>query len=234
MSRTSALHQLQQIDLGLDQHHQRLAEIAQLLGESQAVQQAQAALAAAQAQLDEINRAIKRLDNEAHDTRQKRKSAEQRLYGGNVKNPKELEDLQQKIASLNKYAATLDDRQLDAMIELEDAQTALQEATRQLQQLTGEWQTTQADLKAEEQTRQTEVAALRARQQTARQHATPADLPTYDKLRQTKHGRPVATLSPDGICGACGISIPTAQRQQARNATELTLCPNCGRIWHVE
>ncbi len=234
MSRFSTLYNLQEIDIALDQHRQRLDEIAQLLGESEEVRAAQARLDTAEAELSATNHTVRRLSEDAQTTRDKRTQTEQRLYSGNVKNPRTLEDLQQEIEALNRYANTLDDRQLDAMIEVEEAEAPVATARRQLDELTQAWQTNQSDLLAEQQTHQAEVVTLENNRKPAHQRVTPADLPAYDKLRQTKHGRAVARLSLKGLCGACGISVPTAQLQKAQKATELTFCPNCGRIWYVE
>ncbi len=44
------------------------------------------------------------------------------LYGGKVRNPKELQDLQNEAAALKRYLAVLEDRQLEQMIALEDVE----------------------------------------------------------------------------------------------------------------
>ena len=54
----------------------------------------------------------------------KRISGEKRLYSGTVTNTKELQDLQDEGVALKRRIVALEDRQLEAMIAQEDAETA--------------------------------------------------------------------------------------------------------------
>ncbi len=71
---------------------------------------------------------------------------EKRLYSGNVTNPKELADLQQKIEALGRRNAVLEDEILEAMIMIEDAQEEKDAARRQLAEVLSAWEKGQSSL----------------------------------------------------------------------------------------
>jgi uncharacterized protein len=62
-------------------------------------------------------------------------TSEASLYGGKIRNPKELQDLQVEIAALKRRTATLEDEQLEAMLAVEDAETQLTEANKNLNEV---------------------------------------------------------------------------------------------------
>src|SRR5210317_1168749 len=122
MSQVGQLYSLQQIDTEIRSKKQRLGEVIQLQRETEeliaARQRAQAAdeeLSIWQTRQNDLNLELGSLSNEAQRT-------DNRLYSGNVKNPKELEDLQNKVQELGRRRAALEDEILEAMIMIEDTQ----------------------------------------------------------------------------------------------------------------
>jgi predicted nucleic acid-binding Zn-ribbon protein len=122
MSQTQQLLQLQEIDTSIRQKKTRLAEVlhaqkesAELLAARQSADSAAAELQNWQSQRRDLNLELDSLNTKA-------KRSEQRLYSGNVKNPKELSDLQNEIASLSRRRSTLEDEILEAMIMIEEAE----------------------------------------------------------------------------------------------------------------
>lgn len=234
MKLTAALYALQQIDTARDQHARELKAIADQLGDSPAIQQARAALTAIDAQLADLRRQSKRLADDTATLRDKRQRSEDRLYSGTVKNPKELQDLQNEIQALARQAATLDDQQLELMLSIETTEAELATAQAHLSAATADWQTSQQDLLAAQQRHQHAIADLTQQRHAALTGIPASALTTYDQIRKTRHGQAVAVLSPDGTCQVCGVGVNTALRQQARMADNPVTCPTCGRIWHVE
>ena len=122
MNQGKALYELQQIDLTLIQHNKRLQAIAAQLADNAAVQTAQAAIDDAEAALKPLRTKLRDIELQVQSTRTKRETTEKRLYSGSVTNPKELNDMQNEIASLKKWLSELEDRTLEAMVEVEDAE----------------------------------------------------------------------------------------------------------------
>jgi predicted nucleic acid-binding Zn-ribbon protein len=157
---------------------------------------------------------------------------ESTLYGGKVRNPKELQDLQKDIASLKKHLAVLEDQQLEAMMNAEEKDAETNEAQRQLNLA----QATFAEKSSGWSGQKTEFLRLLERLKAERTTATPPVQPeymqTYDNIRKRKSGIAV-TSARDGSCTVCGATIRPMELQAARTAQDLVFCTTCGRILYV-
>ena len=152
------------------------------------------------------------------------------MYGGEVKNPKELVDYQNDAASLKKQKATLDDQLLALLTQSEEADNTLKQQQANLDSIEADWKAGQTHL-LEEQTQLTaEVAQHTQEQMQHRALLTPADLQLYDQLRRRKNGVAVTELDNDGACDGCGVE-PTADVIRLLNRGEhIARCSNCERI----
>jgi predicted nucleic acid-binding Zn-ribbon protein len=157
------------------------------------------------------------------------KQADQRLYSGLVKNPKELLDLQNDIASLKKQKNTLDDQLFAAMVALEEAETELKTCADTLTRIEAEWRTNQGDLATELTQLEQDLAARTAEQAEARAKLGAPDLAQYDQLRRRKGGVVVVEME-GNVCGACGVRVAAHVQQQIGQADHLARCGNCERI----
>ena len=68
--------------------------------------------------------ALRTIEEQGKEMRIKLETGNAKLYGGRITNPKELQDIQLDVAASKKRLATLEDKQLAAMIALEEAETA--------------------------------------------------------------------------------------------------------------
>jgi len=231
MSQVRNLFQLQQIDTQLDQSRGRLGEIDAALSDNTVVRKATARLKKADDTLTKARLALKRAEQEVQAQQDKIEKNQKALYGGSVRNPKELEDLQMESGALQRYLSVLEDRQLEAMIAFEEAQGDQQEAESTLAQVKKEVAAQNTDLSAEQEVLLAEVAQLEGQRNTALQDIAPDLLATYEKLRKKRFGVAVTGLR-DGSCGACGSVLTAAQAQEARSPSKVTHCDTCGRILH--
>src|SRR3990172_576153 len=107
MSRLSDLVRLQETDLALDTRRASLADADARLGETEVI----VALRVRVDELREIARTAeasqKDVDLEADALRAKIAPAEQKLYSGSIKNPKELADLQADIDQLKRHLSSV-------------------------------------------------------------------------------------------------------------------------------
>jgi len=94
------LYQLQKLDRQLEQIQTRNLQIQQILDNNQAVQAAQNEYEASIGELNRLSSDLSDLEMRSKEKRVKIELSESSLYGGSVKNPRELSDLQQEIASL--------------------------------------------------------------------------------------------------------------------------------------
>ena len=228
MSREANLRRLQDVDSESDKAQSRLAEIEAALGENEAVQQARAAAEHTEEQARKLGVQQRDLELEIQGLIAKIQRVEQQLYSGTVKNPKELADLQEEVASLKRRQQKLEDDLLEVMIQKEEAQAAQAEAQTQRDQTEAEWSTHQTDLTDEKQALQERLAELEEKRATLHAQLDAGDLAAYQSLRKRKGGLAVAEMR-DKSCSACGVAISQGVAWQLRQDT-LTFCSNCERI----
>jgi predicted nucleic acid-binding Zn-ribbon protein len=229
MSAALGLMRLQRVDSELDRVNAELARIEATLADNSAVAKAQRDAEAANALKEDTEHQRQNLETEAKSQRQKIRDAESRLYGGKVRNPKELQDLEADVASLGKHLASLEERELSWMERLEGAEERLAKAQRRLEQIEAEATGVEQRLGAERET----VLRTKVDLQTERA-ATVGTLDSnllekYEALRNSKRGVAVAQIK-DNSCGACGTALTAALQQDARHMSQLVKCPSCGRI----
>ena len=110
----------------------RLAKIQKTLEDNAELQAALEQVKAAEEEQRASERAQHKSEDEAQNQQIKIQQAESSLYGGVVRNPKELQDLQADIASLKKHLAALEELELQDMLKTEAAQASVKKAQIEL------------------------------------------------------------------------------------------------------
>ncbi|MEP0807158.1 MAG: hypothetical protein HRF47_16880 [Chloroflexota bacterium] len=231
MSAALGLYRLQQVDSQMDAIRARLAVIRQTLENDLELRAAAQALTAAEALHKQAAGALKQSEADVEKQELKIKQTEASLYSGNVKNPKELQDLQLEIASLKKHLGTLEERELEAMLRAEETEKSLEQAKAQLADIQSNVLAQHRDLAAESETLNKDLERLESERQAVIRNLDEQSLKTYEGLRQHKRGIAVAALSEDS-CSACGATLTASQQQYARSV-QLFYCPTCGRILYA-
>jgi len=154
-----------------------------------------------------------------------------RLDGGMVNSPRELENLQSEVQSLQRRQSDLEDIVLDVMERREGAQATLTQATAERKELETELATTAAarDAALAELDEQSAKAHDRRAEVTA---AVPADLlDLYDRLR-AQHGGVGAAALRQRRCQGCNLNLNTVDLNTIRAAPddEVLRCEECRRI----
>jgi len=229
MSQAVALYHLQQIDLRLLRNHTRLKEIEIALKDNSTVTSAQAQVDAANQAITPVKTKIRDLELEIQSVTQKTKATEQRLYSGSVKNPKELQEMQEEIESLKRRNDTLEEQLLEMMLTLEDLQENLETEESNLSEVTQDWETQNSDLIAEKQDLEADSDAYKGKRKSALQNVSEESLKLYNTLRKRKANKPISALQ-DVSCTTCGIEQTMSIAQEVRHNQELVYCVNCGRI----
>jgi len=229
MSTSLNLYRLQLLDSHILKIHTRLNEIREELENDEKLQQAKKSLAEAESAHKKTQGILNQAENEVDAQKNKIKQSESTLYSGTVKNPKELEDLQNEIEALKRHLSTLEDRQLEAMVDEESIWASSEAAQITLDEVKIKLSDQNISLSAE----QDELNKNNFRLETEREAALlPIDSPIltkYDNLRKEKRNLAVVELS-DQACTACGVTLTPAENQSARSATKIFNCPSCGRI----
>lgn len=229
MSSTFDLYRLQKIDTQLDKVQRRLDEIQKILDDNSEMKRVKAKRDAEKSAHEAAETALRKAENEVKKQRIKIEQTEAMLYGGSVKNPKEVQDLQNKSESLKRYLSKLEDDQIEAMLALEEKADKLHAAEKELNQLKATLIQQNSQLAGEQSKLNQDKARLTQERDAALPILEEKHLQLYRSLRQKKRGIAVASVM-DGGCSACGATLTLSQQQKARSATEIAYCPSCQRI----
>src|SRR5262249_7179304 len=116
------LLQLQTLDLDIDAHRARLAEIDKELGADPTVQAAQRALLAAHNALHQARVEVQNLDYENQVLGEKIAEVSDRIYNGGVTNPKVLQARQKEPEPLQRRRSALEEKHFEALMAAEQAE----------------------------------------------------------------------------------------------------------------
>jgi len=233
MNRSDQLYRLQTIDLGIGHGERRLEEVEAGLGESEELRQARRALQKAEGELNRWRTTLRDLELKTRSLTAKITSVEERLYSGRVTNPKELANLQNEVSYLRRRIGDLEDRQLEAMVEVEEHEAEVDSKKAGLAQIEAEWSQTQKELTEERSELEDSLAHLKKERVKLERTIGAEDLALYGELCSRKGGQAVALLK-GGVCQACRVTLPTSQARQAHSGDSLSFCSSCQRILYAE
>ena len=229
MRPSAMLARLAEIDLALDAHRARLAEIRTALKEPAELVAARQDLGEREAELERCRSAQQDRELEQQRAADKLARAEKRLYSGEIRSPREVQDAEKDVQQLRHQRAHAEDLLLEALVALEGVTEESARSEARVQELAAGWERVQSQLLAE-QARLKEQLPVEQTRQAAARRGVPADLlALYDNLRSRRGGRAVAWLE-GAMCGACRVEVPPTKLQAALYGEELVYCGNCGRM----
>ena len=209
---------------GLPEH----AEITRLEGRDAELRDSVAAMTA---QSSDASREQAKAEADVEQVRSRIDRDRQRLDTGMISSPKELENLQSEIQSLQRRQSDLEEIVLDVMERKETTQANLESATRERDSIDSEL----ATVIAARDTALAELDEQAAKAGDRRAHvvdATPGDLvELYDKLR-AQHGGVGAAALRLRRCQGCNLTLNTVDLNAIRAAPddEVLRCEECRRI----
>jgi predicted nucleic acid-binding Zn-ribbon protein len=231
MSRSKTLYQLQQYDSGIDQAIKRIQAIDSILSDTTEFDKALNKQEEHKMFLAEKHKTLKSTEHTVTIQNQKITQNQNKLYSGTVTNPKDLEDLQLESDSLHKYLSVLEERQIEAMLESDQAQEIYDLSSALVEEISQKKQTERELLSAEKSAVESKISSFQSDRETLLANAEIPDMSIYENLRKTSGGIAV-TLMQNSSCSACGSNIPSAIEQEARSPKKLSFCPACKRILH--
>lgn len=229
MTTAAELLALQETDLAIDSAVARLTEIEAQLGETEELIEARQWVDLCRERLRPLEERQRGLDWEAEEVRGKAAAIENKLYGGTVRNPKELEDFQADLTSLRGQLSRREDALLEVMLELEDAEMGLRQAEATLAEVEESWKAQQTSLQETRAKLKEEIEELEAKRTRQVDGMDAPALSLYQALRERRQGAAVAVVE-RGLCQGCRISLPMSIVQKARAGAGLVQCVSCERI----
>ena len=229
MANVSHLYDLQGLDWALARGRQRLEVIAASLGNEGSLAQLRQRVGGLEAEAGGLSARQKELDQAVASIVQHVQQVEGRLYGGEVRNPRELSDLQADLGQLTRQRSQQEERLLEVLDQLEGLRNELEGERATLRQQESAWQEAQTAMAGEQDTLRAEQAQLAGRRSALASRVSPADLALYDQVRRHHNGRAVARVE-RSACEACRVGLSTRHLQELRAGQASVRCPNCGLI----
>jgi predicted nucleic acid-binding Zn-ribbon protein len=232
MTRSIDLYELQETDTALDAADRRLGEIAQELETDSGLDALDEAIAAAEVEHSAAESEHREAGAEVIDQKEKISSLEEKLYSGDVRNPKELKALQDDVEAHQRQLSVLEERALIADERVEQGKTALQTVRDDRKRRIEERELLFAALEAEKVSVNAELEQLHQIRSGQKDRVDGPDLQLYERLRRARAGRAVSKVE-RGTCQGCRISLPTTVFQRARSGLKIVQCTSCERILYV-
>ncbi len=177
----------------------------------------------------EVGRDQDKLEGEIEIADAKIAKEEQRMFSGNVANPKELSALQAEVEMLRRKKGELEDQLLEVMVAKENAAATLQRledersrASSDADRLTNEVAMLMNDIEAQ-------LADHEARRAEIARDIADDVLKLYEQIRASKGGVGAAALE-GGTCQGCHTKLPNKEVERLKAEGGLQRCENCRRI----
>jgi hypothetical protein len=232
MTIAADLYALQEMDSAIEAAKASLAAVEEQLGESEELIAGRQAVEEGRDALEGVSKQQRELEWQVDDLRSRLSGVEGKLYGGSVRNPKELASMQEEANILKGQLRRREDELLDLMVRVEERQAALREAEESLAKVEGRWQQEQSELVSQREGLEGELAELEDRRGQQSGLIDAKVLALYDNLRERRQGRAVVKAE-RGMCGGCRISLPMTVLQKARSGLDVVQCVSCERILYV-
>ena len=231
MNKTRQLYELQEVDLEIEAKTEALAGVESRLGESEALAEVRVVLAGEEERLAALEKNQRLGEWEVEDMRSKTALLEEKLYGGSVRNPKELVSLQEQVEHLKKGRRGQEDKLLDIMAEVETVQNRVAAKREELQRMEEDWRQEQSSLSREQAELRASLADLEQKREQLAARIDGVSLELYHDLRR-RQGRAVARVE-QGMCQGCRLVLSMNELQRARMGQELVQCSSCQRILYL-
>ena len=184
---------------------------------------------------NELNRIKKLMRDAEYQTQQQRIKIEQTeasLYGGKVRNPKELQDLQHESAALKRHLAVLEERLFNVMLEEEQVAAQYDACQKEQAEVNQRHAERITALQQEKLKLERDMERSEGERQAALSSIETQDLDFYTRLRQKKKGIAVAKVT-DKACTACGSILSATLLNAAYSPNQINQCETCGRILYT-
>lgn len=232
MSRPFKLYRLQQIDSLLDGLRSRLTEVEKALLDDHDVRAIEEKRIQIENELNKIKKLLRDAEYQTQQQRIKIEQTEASLYGGKVRNPKELQDLQHESAALKRHLAVLEERLFNVMLEEEQVAAQYEECQSEQAEVNQRQAERIKALLQEKVKLERDMDRSEGERQAALSSIETQDLDFYTRLRLKKKGIAVAKVT-DKACTACGSILSATLLNAAYSPNQINQCETCGRILYT-
>lgn len=226
------LLELQQVDSTIDRLEARkrnLPEQAEIDKLESQISVLTERLAEHQVEVDDVIKRHNKMDTDVELISEKIKSEQEKLYAGDVTNPKELSALQAEVESLGKRKTALEDAELEVMEEREGAEKILKELQSGIKELEDSLSTAKAARDKASGSIDSELATQTEERERWSGKFDADTLSFYDEMRAKRGGIAIAALV-SGTCQGCKMRLPVQEVEKIKAAPGISYCDECRRV----
>lgn len=228
MSRASTLLSLQQIDDRVAALTSDIAAVEASLRGDPELDRMRAAEAAAHEEHRNLGADARLAELEAASLQARIRDLDRRLYGGSVRNPAELIEMQRELEAMRERLSKAEDDALERMEQVDVSLAKLQNASAAVAARETQRSGAMEPMRARLASLNAERDVLNAERDAVRAEADPGDLSLYTRI--AAHRRPAVTGLAGEFCAGCHMPVSNEERRAVRTGAGLTQCANCDRI----
>ena len=232
MQTVKRLHDLQRIDLKVDELEDALADVRVRLEDDSAITAAATTLTAISEVLDEVGVRRRAAERAIGETQERLESIEKKLYGGAITSLDEMTAAEEERKFVVQQLREQEDNLLELMVQTEDGESAQSEAREALSELKSGRPAEQARLQESERRTAAELDECRRQRDDAAPRVSADLIALYESLRKSTNGSPVARIE-RGMCRGCRLALSTMELQRARGSQTPVRCSSCKRILYL-
>ncbi len=191
------------------------------------VEEAQAALAEVQGELEALNRDRRSKEQDLKEREERIDKLKAR--SADLKTNKEYQTHLFEIELAQQEKGTVEEHLLELMDRTEAIQKVVREHETQIAVRRREYEAERARLQTEQDTMEAEAERLSSESKTLADRLSPLDRQSYEHLKATRKGLAVAALK-NGTCQGCRLSLQPQLVANIRKNEKILTCTYCHRI----
>ncbi|GAB6100281.1 zinc ribbon domain-containing protein [Halanaerocella petrolearia] len=174
-------------------------------------------------------------DKEFEEARLERQEEDyqQQLYSGENSNPKELEQLKDKLDVVIVQKQELEEELLDLMVQEETMQEKVGALEKEIEEYKEKLSDLQEQWKEQENKLKVKLQSIKEKRQQVVEELDEELVSKYNQLVDNKYGNAVVKIE-DGYCMGCRMSLPINLVTEVKEKKGIVTCNNCGRILYTE
>ena len=232
MTTIRPIYELQEMDSKIDRQQSELATVEARLADNRSMEELQRQLSTNEERLMQTKSNQAMQDLEAKQFQAKVQNLEERLYGGSVRNQKELESITSELQYTKQQFTESDEQLLALMLTVDELEQQISETQSRIKELESTQAEARVKLAGERDALKESLASDAENRARMVQAIPPLLLSQYERLRKAKQGVAVAMVQ-GGRCMACRLALPTRELQSLRTSNVPITCSSCGRILYA-
>ena len=180
-------------------------------------------------QLNALEQERKKLEDTLNLQNEKIKNIEAKLFSGTITSSKELFNYQEEIKQFKSSNDSLEDRELQIMMEIDECRPKLRDIEEKKTALEKEIKAMVKDINEKINDINKSIIEVKNKRRAAISEIPKDILIKYDSVKQKKGGIALAVMK-NKVCDACRMELPAGELDKIKDLDQIYRCPTCGRM----